>query len=58
MAQGSLGLGESYMEGEWDSESIDELFHHLLNAQLGGAITYCLVLALSERVTFSYGSLS
>lgn len=34
MAQGSLGLGESYMDGEWDSESIDELFHHLLNAQL------------------------
>lgn len=33
-AQGSLGFGEAYMDGWWDSESIDELFTRLLKAQL------------------------
>ncbi len=28
----SLGLGESYMDGWWDSESIDQLIAHLLTA--------------------------
>jgi cyclopropane-fatty-acyl-phospholipid synthase len=29
---GSLGLGESYMEGWWDCEKIDELIFHFLRA--------------------------
>jgi cyclopropane-fatty-acyl-phospholipid synthase len=29
-AQGNLGLGEAYMEGQWDSEHLDEFFHRLL----------------------------
>ncbi len=34
MAYGSLGLGESYMEGIWDVHSIDQLFHKLLSTDI------------------------
>jgi cyclopropane-fatty-acyl-phospholipid synthase len=34
LAQGSLGLGESYMDGWWDSASLDGLLFHLLDARL------------------------
>ncbi|MEJ2405593.1 MAG: cyclopropane fatty acyl phospholipid synthase [Candidatus Thiodiazotropha sp.] len=34
LSEGSLGLGESYMDGIWDSPRLDELFHHLLKADL------------------------
>ncbi|WP_409522083.1 MULTISPECIES: cyclopropane fatty acyl phospholipid synthase [unclassified Pseudomonas] len=33
-AQGNLGLGEAYMEGQWDSEQLDEFFHRLLKTGL------------------------
>lgn len=32
--QGSMGLGESYMDGWWDAEKLDEFFAHLLVARL------------------------
>jgi cyclopropane-fatty-acyl-phospholipid synthase len=32
LAQGSLGAGEAYVEGWWDCERIDEMFHRLLRA--------------------------
>lgn len=35
LRQGSLGLGESYMDGWWECESIDELACHLLQHGLG-----------------------
>jgi len=31
LTKGSLGFGESYMDGLWDSAALDELFHRLLN---------------------------
>ena len=31
--QRSLGLGESYMDGWWDCEKLDEFFYHLLRSQ-------------------------
>jgi len=34
LAQGSLGLGESYMDGWWDAASLDGLMFHLLDARL------------------------
>lgn len=34
LAQGSLGLGESYMEGGWDAEDLDGLIYRLLKAEL------------------------
>jgi len=34
IAQGSLGLGESYMDGWWDTPDLDGLLHRLLQARL------------------------
>ena len=34
LSEGSLGLGESYMDGCWDCDDIDELFFKLLTADL------------------------
>ena len=33
-AHGSLGLGEAYMDGWWDTPSLDQFFHHVLGAHL------------------------
>jgi cyclopropane-fatty-acyl-phospholipid synthase len=34
LAKGSLGLGESYMDGWWDCEQLDEFFVRILRAKL------------------------
>ena len=34
LGQGSLGLGESYMDGWWDAESLDGFLFHVLQARL------------------------
>jgi cyclopropane-fatty-acyl-phospholipid synthase len=34
LAQGSIGLGESYMEAWWDCEKLDEFFHKLFSANV------------------------
>ncbi len=34
LAQGSLGLGESYMDGWWDCERLDQFIYRVLNARL------------------------
>jgi cyclopropane-fatty-acyl-phospholipid synthase len=34
LAHGSLGLGESYMDGDWDAPQLDEFFHRILRARL------------------------
>ncbi|HNQ04110.1 MAG TPA: cyclopropane fatty acyl phospholipid synthase [Thiobacillaceae bacterium] len=34
LARGSLGFGESYMDGLWDSPQLDELFHRLLRSDI------------------------
>jgi cyclopropane-fatty-acyl-phospholipid synthase len=31
LSKGSLGFGESYMDGEWDCDSLDELFARILS---------------------------
>src|SRR5690349_1575582 len=33
LAHGSLGLGESYMDGAWDCDALDELFTRMLAAR-------------------------
>ncbi|WP_413942951.1 cyclopropane fatty acyl phospholipid synthase [Bdellovibrio sp. HCB-162] len=38
LAQGSLGLGESYMEGWWDCEDLSQFFFLLLRARLDEAV--------------------
>ena len=39
MTQGTLGLGESYMDGWWDCEAIDQLFYKLVSARLYEKVT-------------------
>lgn len=34
MAYGNLGLGESYMDGDWQAEKLDELFYRILRSKL------------------------
>ena len=34
LRQGSLGLGESYMDGWWDCESVDQFIHRILTADI------------------------
>lgn len=33
-SKGSLGLGEAYMDGQWDADHLDEVFSHVLKARL------------------------
>lgn len=40
--QGSLGLGESYMDGWWDCERLDTLFYKILRAKLDKKLPYNL----------------
>ncbi|MBP6942803.1 MAG: cyclopropane fatty acyl phospholipid synthase [Candidatus Buchananbacteria bacterium] len=47
--QGSLGLGESYMDGWWDAAQLDEFFHRLLKADLASAIKPIALLPLVAR---------
>jgi cyclopropane-fatty-acyl-phospholipid synthase len=37
--RGSLGFGESYMDGAWESEQLDETFYKLLSAGIDRGIT-------------------
>ena len=39
LVQGSLGLGESYMDGWWDCEALDEFFARILSAGLDHQVT-------------------
>ncbi len=34
LGQGSLGLGESYMDGDWDCDRLDEFFNRVLRVKL------------------------
>lgn len=34
LARGSLGLGEAYLDGDWDADQLDAFFHHALSAEL------------------------
>ena len=45
LAQGSLGLGESYMDGDWDCAALDEFFDRVIRARLGERLGLTLPLA-------------
>jgi len=38
LSQGSLGLGESYMDSWWDCENLDQFFYKVIRANLGEKI--------------------
>lgn len=39
LTQGSLGFGEAYMDGQWDTQELDELFTRLLRADIEEKLT-------------------
>ncbi|WP_108125610.1 cyclopropane fatty acyl phospholipid synthase [Saccharospirillum mangrovi] len=39
LRDGSIGLGESYMDGWWDCDQLDEMFTRLLSARLNERVT-------------------
>ncbi|MFN3709625.1 MAG: cyclopropane fatty acyl phospholipid synthase [Alishewanella aestuarii] len=51
-ADGNLGLGESYMEGDWDVKQLDEFFYRLLRARLPDKVqpTQMLLHALKVKL--------
>ena len=40
LGQGSLGLGEAYMDGWWDCESLDQFFDRVLKSNLKEKIKF------------------
>ncbi len=55
LGQGTLGLGESYVDGDWDCNALDELFTRLMRVDVetqvaGWARVRLLVEALRHRV--------
>lgn len=46
-AQGSVGLGESYMDGWWECEQLDEFFYRLLSSDIYSRIGLSLPMALT-----------
>ncbi|KKU48562.1 cyclopropane-fatty-acyl-phospholipid synthase [Candidatus Uhrbacteria bacterium RIFCSPLOWO2_12_FULL_46_10] len=40
LRQGSLGLGESYMDGWWDCERLDQFFDKVLGADIDSRVRY------------------
>ncbi len=57
LQQGSLGLGEAYMDGWWDCASLDEFFCRVLAVDLGKDIKYNwkILLNLTRQVVFNAG---
>ncbi|MGH8112019.1 MAG: cyclopropane fatty acyl phospholipid synthase [Rhodanobacteraceae bacterium] len=51
-AHGSLGLGESYMDGWWDADSLDQFFFHVLDARLDEHLKVFDVLRAHLRARF------
>jgi cyclopropane-fatty-acyl-phospholipid synthase len=49
MASGSLGLGESYMDGWWECAQIDEFIRHILQARLHERVGTTALLVQSVR---------
>lgn len=49
LSEGSLGLGEGYMDGWWDAASIDQLICNLLNHKISSKITPYKLFALKVQ---------
>jgi cyclopropane-fatty-acyl-phospholipid synthase len=39
IGDGSLGLGEAYVDGWWDARAVDEVIHRILDAEVGRRVT-------------------
>lgn len=52
LSQGNLGLGESYMDGDWEVPHLDEFFHRLLRARLDREVQPLRILLHAVRYRF------
>ena len=52
LAQGSLGVGESYMDGWWDAKELDQFFFKVFNANLQEKIKpiHLIIPAIQARI--------
>ncbi|MDE1164604.1 MAG: cyclopropane fatty acyl phospholipid synthase [Pseudomonas sp.] len=52
LGYGNLGLGEAYMDGDWDAQHLDEFFARLLRGGIGDAVHPAALIfhALSARL--------
>lgn len=55
---GTLGLGEAYMDGWWDSNALDEFIHKVLTAHLGKAIqvNFASIFTITKAFLFNLQS--
>lgn len=53
VTQGSLGLGESYVDGQWDAGQLDEMISRFLRAELDSKIVGLMSLRLVAHVLAS-----
>jgi cyclopropane-fatty-acyl-phospholipid synthase len=51
LAGGSLALGESYMDGDWDCDALDQFFDRVISKRLGATLGMTLPLALLIMVS-------
>jgi cyclopropane-fatty-acyl-phospholipid synthase len=51
LAGGSLALGESYMDGDWDCDALDQFFDRVISHRLGATLGMTLPLALLIMVS-------
>ncbi len=52
--QGSLGLGESYMDGWWDAKNLDQFFYKILSAHLDKRIGFSWTLVMTFLKSFLF----
>ena len=56
LRDGTLGFGESYMDGWWDSKKLDELICKILNAHLEEEVkSLKMLMHYWEAVLFNWG---
>ena len=56
LREGVLGLGESYMDGWWEVEKLDEFLYHLINASLPDKVkTWVIVPLILKAKIFNTG---
>ena len=55
LAQGSLGIGESYMEGWWDAPHLDEFFYKIFSANISDRFTnnFKLLLGVAKSMVIN-----
>ena len=57
LRQGSLGLGEAYMDGWWDSPKLDQFFYKAIAANLEGRVgrDWHIALQIAQNIIFNSG---